>query len=265
MDERAEIILLERGPTSLLPTAAALSHWWSDPRSRQPAGADAGSVGASFNIEARVNHEVVKIDRPGKTVTVLDRTTGASYEETYDKLVLSPGAAPIVPPVPGRDLPGVFALRTIPDMDAIKTYVDEKRPHRAGVVGGGFIGIELAENLHRRGGEVTLVEMLNQVMAPLDYEMAAMVHQHMQFKHVRLALGDGLKAIEPKEGGWLSVVLQSERRADAEMVILSIGVRPENSLAQAAGLEWESGARLRPTSGCRLPTRTSTRSVMRPR
>ena len=137
----------------------------------------------------------------------------------------------------GHDLPGVFSLRNIPDMDNIKRFINEKKPARAVVVGGGFIGLELAENLHHLGIQVTVIEMMNQVMAPLDYEMAAMVHQHMQFKQVRLALGDGLKAIAEKDGRALQVVLQSDRKVDAEMVILSIGVRPENQLAKDAGLE----------------------------
>ncbi len=108
-----------------------------------------------------------------KSVTVRNLETGETYEETYDKLVLSPGAGPIVPPLPGVDLPGVFTLRNLPDMDKIKAYVDEKKPARAVVVGGGFIGLEIAENLVHRGVEVTLIEMLDQVMAPIDYEMAA--------------------------------------------------------------------------------------------
>jgi NADPH-dependent 2,4-dienoyl-CoA reductase/sulfur reductase-like enzyme/rhodanese-related sulfurtransferase len=191
---------------------------------------------AVFDIDARIHHAAVKLDREAKVITVEDTQTGEVYTESYDKLVLSPGAAPFIPPVPGRDLAGVFALRSIPDTDAIKAHVDHQKPRRAVIVGGGFIGVELAENLHLRGIQVTLVEMMNQILAPLDAEMAAMVHQHLQSKHVQLSLGDGLQSIEQRDGA-LSVVLQSGRRITADMVILAIGVRPENQIAKAAGLE----------------------------
>jgi NADPH-dependent 2,4-dienoyl-CoA reductase/sulfur reductase-like enzyme/peroxiredoxin family protein/rhodanese-related sulfurtransferase/TusA-related sulfurtransferase len=237
MDEHAEIVLLERGSyisfanCGLPYYIGGVIHERDSLLVQTPE-----ALRAVFDVDARIESEVIRIDRDAKTVAIRNLKTGHEYDEPYDKLVLSPGAAPFVPPVPGHDLPGVFSLRNIPDMDRIVAFIDEKRPGRAVVIGGGFIGIELAENLHHRGMHVTLVEMMNQVLAPLDYEMAAMVHQHLQFKQVRLALGDGLKAIEPGQEGWLSVVLQSDRRADAEMVILSIGVRPEYKLAQEAGL-----------------------------
>ncbi|MBN1935175.1 MAG: DsrE/DsrF/DrsH-like family protein [Anaerolineae bacterium] len=238
MDERAEILLLERGPYISFANCGLPYHIGGVITERDRLLVQTPEAfKARFNVEARVQHEVTRIDRAAKTVQIKNLQTGETYSESYDKLVLSPGAAPIVPPLPGADLPGVFTLRDIPDMDRIIAYLDEKRPARAVVVGGGFIGIELAENLHHRGIQVTMVEMLNQVMAPLDYEMAAMVHQHLQFKQVRLALGDGIKAIEKGNGDWMSVVLQSERRADAELVILAIGVRPEFQLAKDAGLE----------------------------
>ena len=238
VDEFAEIVLLERGPYISFANCG-LPYYIGGviPERDSLLVTSPETLRAYFNIDARINSEVVRIDRQARQVTVHNLATGQQYQESYDRLVLSPGANPLVPPIPGRDLPGVFALRNIPDMDRIVAYMDEVRPSRAVVVGGGFIGIELAENLHRRGILVTLVEMMNQVMAPLDYEMAAMVHQHMQFKQVRLVLGDGIQAIEPREGNWLSVVLQSGRRADAEMVILAIGVRPEYQLAKEAGLD----------------------------
>jgi len=179
---------------------------------------------------------VVRINRAQKTVTVRDLETGRTYGESYDKLVLSPGASPIVPPLPGVDLPGVFTLRNLPDMDRIKAYIDQKKPARAVVVGAGYIGLEIAENLQHRGVQVTLIELLNQVLAPIDYEMAALVHQHLTFKKIRLALGDGLQSIAQGEGGWLKVEMASGRSVDAEMLILSIGVRPESQLAKDAGL-----------------------------
>ncbi len=242
MDEQAEILLLERGPYVSFANCGLPYHIGKVIAERDKLLVlTPEALKARFNVEARVEHEVTHIDRAARTVQIKNLRSGETYTESYDKLVLSPGAAPIVPSIPGADLPGVFTLRNIPDMDRIIAYLDEKRPARAVVVGGGFIGVELAENLHARDIEVTLVEMLNQVLAPLDYEMAAMVHQHLQFKAVRLALGDGITAIEKGDGGWMRVVLQSGRRVDAEMVILSIGVRPEYQLAQDAGLE--SGVR----------------------
>ncbi|MBC8253193.1 MAG: FAD-dependent oxidoreductase [Ardenticatenia bacterium] len=238
MDERAEIIVLERGPYISFANCGLPYYIGGIILNRDSLLIQTpAALRATFNVDARVHSEVIEIDRGAKQVTVQDLDTGHTYKESYEKLVLSPGAAPFVPPVPGHDLPGVFVLRTIPNMDAIKAFVDERGPSKAVVVGGGFIGLELAENLHRRGTQITLVEMMSQVMAPLDYEMAALVHQHLQAKGVRLALGDGLRAISSTPDGRLTVTLQSGRCADAELVALSIGVRPENRVAQAAGLE----------------------------
>lgn len=238
MDESAEIIMLERGPYISFANCGLPYHIGKviEDRSKLLV-VTPDDLKAMLNIDARIKNEVVRINRSEKTVTVREVESGREYEESYDKLVLSPGAGPIVPPLPGVDLPGVFTLRNIPDMDKIKAFVDQKKPARAVVVGGGFIGLEIAENLQHRGVQVTLIEMLNQVMAPVDYEMAALVHQHLIFKRIRLALGDGLKSIEEGEAGWLKVRLSSDRQVDAEMVILSIGVRPENMLAKEAGLE----------------------------
>jgi NADPH-dependent 2,4-dienoyl-CoA reductase/sulfur reductase-like enzyme/peroxiredoxin family protein/rhodanese-related sulfurtransferase/TusA-related sulfurtransferase len=238
MDESAEIIMLERGPYISFANCGLPYHIGEVIEDRDKLlVVTPESLKAMLNIDSRVKHEVTQINRSEKTVTVQDLETGRSYEESYDKLVLSPGAAPIVPPLPGVDLPGVFTLRNLPDMDRIKAFVDQKKPARAVVVGGGFIGLEIAENLQHRGVQVTLIELLNQVMAPIDYEMAALVHQHLTFKKIRLALGDGLKSIHDGSEGWLKVELSSGRSVDTEMVILSIGVRPENQLAKDAGLE----------------------------
>ncbi|HAF48495.1 MAG TPA: pyridine nucleotide-disulfide oxidoreductase [Anaerolineaceae bacterium] len=239
MDEHAEIVMLERGPYISFANCGLPYHIGEVIRDRDRLlVVTPDDLKAMLNIDSRVRHEVIRINRDQKTVTVKDLETDRIYEESYDKLVLSPGAGPLVPPLPGVDLPGVFTLRNLLDMDRIKAFVDEKKPARAVVVGGGFIGLEIAENLQHRGVEVTLIEMLNQVMAPIDYEMASLVHQHMIFKKIRLALGDGLKAIaEGDESGWLKVSLSSDRSVDAQMVILSIGVRPENQLAKEAGLE----------------------------
>ncbi len=238
MDEKAEIIILERGPYISFANCGLPYYIGEVIADRDKLlVVTPEKLKALMNIDSRVLNEVVSIDRKKKSVTVRNLETGETYEETYDKLVLSPGAGPIVPPLPGVDLPGVFTLRNLPDMDKIKAYVDEKKPARAVVVGGGFIGLEIAENLVHRGVEVTLIEMLDQVMAPIDYEMAALVHQHLTFKRIRLALGDGLKAIATGKADWMEVELSSGRKVDTEMVILSIGVRPENKLAKDAGLE----------------------------
>jgi NADPH-dependent 2,4-dienoyl-CoA reductase/sulfur reductase-like enzyme len=161
---------------------------------------------------------------------------GKTYYERYDKLILSPGARPFVPPVPGVDLPGVFQLRSVPDMDAIKAQVDSGWARSAVVVGGGFIGLEMADNLAQRGLDVAVAEMLDQVMMPLDPEMASLVHQHLRLKNGRLALGDGLKGIA-SPNGQLAVTLASGKTLLADMVVLSVGVRPDSDLAKDAGLE----------------------------
>ena len=236
MDEKAEIIILERGDFISFANCGLPYHIGGViPERDKLLVITPEKLKKTFNIEARVKHEALSIDTKKKTVNVRDLSNGREYTESYDKLVLSPGASPIIPPVPGVDLPGVFTLRSIPDMDRINDFVTEKQAARAVVVGGGFIGLEIAENLQDRGVQVTIIEMLDQVMAPIDYEMAAMVHQHLDFKHVRLALGDGLKAIDADSP--LNVTLQSGRVVGTDMVILSVGVRPETSLAKDAGLE----------------------------
>jgi len=238
MDEKAEIVMLERGPYISFANCGLPYHIGEVIQERDRLlVVTPEKLKAMLNIDSRVNHEVLHINRDSKTIQVRDLQSGESYEESYDKLVLSPGAAPVIPPLPGVDLPGVFTLRNLPDMDRIKTFVDQEKPARAVVVGGGFIGLEVAENLQHRGVQVTLIEMLNQVMAPIDYEMAALVHQHLTFKRVRLALGDGLKSIAKSENNWLQVQTASDRKVDAQMVVLSIGVRPENQLAKDADLD----------------------------
>lgn len=237
MDEFASIVLLERGPYISFANCGLPYYVGGVVPSRSSLLVQTPeAMRAIFGVDARVHHVVTKIDRSHKTVQVENALTGETYTETYGKLVLSPGAAPFVPPVPGRDLPGVFALRSIPDVDAIKAFIELQNPMQAVIVGGGFIGVELAENMHLQGIHVTLIELMNQVLAPLDYEMAAMVHDHLEHQGVELMLGDGLSAIE-STGEALSIVLGSGQRTDADMVILSIGVRPESELAKDAGLK----------------------------
>ena len=236
MDEKAEIILIERGEYISFANCGLPYHIGKVIKEREKLLViTPEQLKKTSNIDARVRHEAIKINRKEKTVLIRELSTGREYSENYDKLVLSPGASPIIPPVEGVGLPGVFTLRSMTDMDRINEFISQSQPTRAVVVGGGFIGLEIAENLHHLGIKVTLLEMLNQVMAPIDYEMAAMVHQHLQFKRVRLSLGDGLKSIQANRP--LNVVLNSGKTVDSDMVILSVGVRPETTLAKEAELE----------------------------
>lgn len=189
-----------------------------------------------FNIEVRTEHEVVAIDREAREIEVKELPTGRLYREKYDALVLSPGAAAVRPPLPGIDLPGIFVVRTIPDTRQIRAWIDGKAAKRAVIVGGGFIGLEMAENLAHRGLSVTVVEMLDQVMPPLDPEMARPVQEHLEKHGVKVALGDGVAGFE-SSGRQLSVKTKSGAAHTADIVILAIGVRPETALAKAAGLE----------------------------
>lgn len=236
MNEKADILILERGEYISFANCGLPYHIGNIISDREKLLVVTPQIlKDTFNIDARVLHEAVGIDRKKKTVKIHDLSSGREYTEKYDKLVLSPGASPIIPPIEGTNLPGVFSLRSLPDMDRIRDFISEHEPKNAVVVGGGFIGLEIAENLQHRGLEVTIIEMLNQVMAPIDYEMAAMVHQHLDFKHIRLALGDGIQSIGKSQN--LSVTLQSGKKVETDLVILSIGVRPENGLAKDAGLE----------------------------
>ncbi len=188
-----------------------------------------------FQLDIRNLTEVTKINRAEKTVSVKHVQTGETYEESYDVLVLSPGAKPIRPNIPGiEEAEDIFTLRNIPDTDKIRSYVDDKAPKHATVIGGGFIGIEMAENLRERGVDVTLVEMADQVMTPLDREMVAPVHEHMRLHGVDLQLSDGVDSFSEKGK---RVHLKSGRVIETDMVVLSIGVVPESSIATEAGLE----------------------------
>ncbi|MCT4777415.1 MULTISPECIES: CoA-disulfide reductase [Exiguobacterium] len=188
-----------------------------------------------FQLDIRNLTEVTKINRAEKTVSVKNVKTGETYDESYDVLVLSPGAKPIRPNIPGiEEAEDIFTLRNIPDTDQIRSYVDDKAPKHATVIGGGFIGIEMAENLRERGVDVTLVEMADQVMTPLDREMVSPVHEHMRLHGVDLQLSDGVDSFSEKGK---RVHLKSGRVIETDMVVLSIGVVPESSIATEAGLE----------------------------
>lgn len=189
-----------------------------------------------FNIDIRIKSEVTAIDLKSKTVTVLNRLTNESYTESYDKLIVSTGAEPIKPPMPGIDSPKIFSLRNVPDMDHIKSYIGQHNPKKAVVIGGGFIGLEMVENLQDAGLEVCVIERSNQVMAPIDFSMASLVHQHLKSKKVGLLLEEVVEGFETVENK-IKIILESKKDVSADMVILSIGVRPEVHLAKEAGLE----------------------------
>lgn len=241
LDESAEIILFERGEYVSFANCG-LPYYIGNVITRRAnlLVASKSMLEQRFKLDIRTGSEVLAIDRTRKTVKVHDSATNTDYEESWDKLVLSPGAAPVRPPLPGVDGPGIYTLRNIPDTDAIRKVVDSGRVRSATVVGGGFIGLEMAENLTERGIEVTLVEMLPQVLAPLDAEMAALVQQHLQYRGVRLVLNDGVAAFT-HEDGRIRTTLTSGQSIESEIVILAIGVKPEIHLASEAGLETQRG------------------------
>jgi NADPH-dependent 2,4-dienoyl-CoA reductase/sulfur reductase-like enzyme/rhodanese-related sulfurtransferase len=187
-----------------------------------------------FNVDVRVRNEVLSIDRAAKTVEVKNLYTDETYTENYDKLILSPGGAPIVPPAEGLDSDRVFTVRSVADVDRIKSFVTERRPKTAAVIGGGFIGVEMAENLREAGLDVSIIELSGQVIAPLDIEMARDVHHHLRRRGVSLYLNNGLSSLT-EQNGKLSLRLQ-DGSLEADMLILAIGIKPENRLAQDAGL-----------------------------
>lgn len=187
-----------------------------------------------FKIDIRNLSEVIEVDTENKKVTIKNLQTDELYNETYDKLLLSPGAKPIVPPIPGlKENKTLFTLRNIPDTDKIKNYVDNQNPKKAVVIGGGFIGIEMAENLAEREIEVTIIEMANQIMAPIDFEMASILQKHLMDKGVKLILENGVQSFADNGR---KVILSDGTELETDMTILSIGVKPENELAKSAGL-----------------------------
>lgn len=189
-----------------------------------------------FNVDVRVRNEAVKINPEDQTVTIKDLKEGRAYEESYDYLVIATGSSPVVPPIPGIDGPDIYTLWTVPDTDRIKKVIETKKPKTAAVIGGGFIGLEMAENLNRAGLEVSIVEMQDQVMAPLDFEMAQLLHENIEMNGVSLILGDGVASFEYKDGKTF-IALNSGKELQTDMVLLSIGVRPNSELAREAGLK----------------------------
>ena len=254
LDEKAEIIMLERGPYVSYANCGLPYHIGGVIENESSLlVATEQMFRGMFAIDVRSRCEVVGISPKTKTVELKNHATGEMATESYDKLVLSPGAAPIRPPLPGIDLPGIFSVRTVPDAREIRQWIERggsdlaeeqtstgfqplDKAKRAVVVGGGYIGLEMAENLAHRGLEVTIVEMLDQVMAPLDPECARLVERHLEKNGVRLALNDAVAGFNQTPGGSLEVLVKSGKSYPADIVILAIGVRPETSLAKMAGL-----------------------------
>ena len=236
IDEQAEIILLEKGKYISYANCGLPYYIGGVIADREKLLVQTpASFGKRFRIDVRVENEVIAIDPEKKTLTIR-KADGKEYEETYDKLLLSPGANPVKPPLEGIDSEGIFTLRNVEDTDRIKAYITDKQVKRAVVVGAGFIGLEMAENLHHAGVTVSVVEMGNQVMAPIDFSMAAPIHRHLIEKGVSLYLEEGVTRFQRTEEG-ITVFLKSGKTIPADMVLLSIGVRPATALAQQAGLE----------------------------
>lgn len=237
MDENAQIILFERGEYVSYANCGLPYYIGGiiSERDRLFVQTVDGFINR-FNIDIRVKSEVTEIDLKNKSIRVHDIAANRDYAESYDKLIISTGAEPIKPPMPGIEDNRIFSLRNVPDMDKIKNYINQHKPKRAVVIGGGFIGLEMVENLHDAGLDITLIEKSNQVMAPIDFSMASIVHRHLIQKNVSLLLEEGVAKFESIEHG-INVGLESGGKVTADMVILSIGVRPEVKLAKDAGLQ----------------------------
>jgi NADPH-dependent 2,4-dienoyl-CoA reductase/sulfur reductase-like enzyme/rhodanese-related sulfurtransferase len=237
LDEKAEIILFEK--TAYVSYAnCGLPYYIGDvikDRNKLFVQTTAGFK-SRFDVDVRVNCEVTAIDASRKIITAKNLLTNETYSETYDKLVLSPGAEPIRPPLPGINERGIFTLRNVSDTDLIKSYVQKFPGGNAVIIGAGFIGLEMAENLHNLGMHVSIIEMANQVMAPLDYPMATLVQQHIRSKGVDLFLNTTLEGFTRKADG-LQVLVKNAAPLEADVVILSIGVRPDIRLAAMAGIK----------------------------
>lgn len=238
VDEQSDIVLLEKGKYISYANCGLPYYIGGVIAEREKLLVQTpASFGKRFRIDVRVENEVTAIQPDAKTLTIR-RADGSQYSETYDKLLMSPGSNPVRPPLEGIGLEGIFTLRNVEDTDRIKAWLKNKAVKRAVVVGAGFIGLEMAENLHHAGVAVSVVEMGNQVMAPIDYSMAAPIHQHLVQKGVSLYLEEGVTHFEPAEDGkGIRVFLKSGKSIPADMVLLSIGVRPSTELAKSAGIK----------------------------
>jgi NADPH-dependent 2,4-dienoyl-CoA reductase/sulfur reductase-like enzyme/rhodanese-related sulfurtransferase len=235
-DEHAEIVIFEKGEY-ISYANCGLPYYIGDVITNRNAlfVQTATSFNKRFNIDVRTLTEITEINRSSKTVTARNQTTGEVYTESYDKLVLSPGAEPVRPPLPGISGKGIFTLRNVADTDFIKAYVQKEETKKAVVIGAGFIGLEMAENLHFLGLDVTVIEMADQVLTPVDFPIAAILQQHIRSKGVHLQLNTSVTGFEQTETG-LKVLLNNGNVLESDIVILSIGVKPDTRLAANAGL-----------------------------
>jgi len=235
-DEHAEIILFEKGPYISFANCGLPYYVGREIGDRSALLLQTPETfNARFAVDVRVNHEVLAVERDQKLLRVRNGQTGEVYEESYTQLILSPGAIPIRPPLPGIDLPNIFTVRSVPDSDAIRAYMEETGSGRAVVVGAGFIGIEMVENLLQLGLQVTLVEKADQVLPPLDPEMAAFVQGTLEQMGVEVITADGIAGFAG-EGRATAVTLESGRVVEGDLFILGLGVRPDTRLAKAAGI-----------------------------
>jgi len=236
LDEFSEIILFEKGEYISFANCGLPYHIGGVIPSRDALVVQTPQDTISkFNIDVRIQSEVIDLNTKDKKIVIKDLKTNKTYEESYDKAIISTGAQPIMPPIEGiKDAKNLFKLRNIPDMDEIIEFIDESKPKKAVVIGGGFIGVEMMENLVHKGLDVTLVEMAPQVMGMFDYEMAQIIHQHIVENHVGLVLNDGVKAFQQNGK---KILLSSGARLDADLIIFAIGVRPDNMVAKKGGLK----------------------------
>lgn len=237
LDEQAEIVIFEKGEYISYANCGLPYYIGNVIKERNKLFVQTAAAFTNrFNVDVRISTEVTNIDTTGKKVIARNLITGETYTETYDKLVLSPGAEPIRPNLPGINTKGIFTLRNVNDTDYIKSYVTDKSIKRAVVIGAGFIGLEMAENLHELGIKITIVEKLEQVLAPVDYPIAALLQQQIRAKGVEMKLGVAVEGFSASGNG-LQVHLGDDSTIDADIVILSIGVRPDTRLAEKAGLK----------------------------
>lgn len=233
LDESAEIVVFERGPHVSFSNCSLPFHLSGEIENHESLILqDPKKLYAQYRLDMRVFNEVTSIDRDKKEVHVKNVQTGEEYSESYDKLILSPGASPIVPPFEGIDEVNLFTMRNVGDVVSLKSFIEEKDAKKITVIGGGFIGIEVAENLRLAGYEVTIVEALEQIMKPFDYDMVQILHKEIYDKGIDLIVGDKVAKFEKN-----TVVLDSNKKIESDAVVMAIGVRPETKLAEDAGLE----------------------------
>lgn len=235
LDEKAEIIILEKGEFVSFANCGLPYYIGGEITDREELTLQTPeSFKARFNIDVRIFNEAVKINPEENTITIKNLQNEESYTEKYDNLILSPGAEPIIPNIKGMESANVFTLRNIPDTLKIKNHIDTEKPESAVVIGGGYIGVEMAENLAKAGLDVSIVELADHLIAPLDFDMAADVHRYIKEKGIKLFLNNGVTAIEHNR-----IILQ-KREINADMVIMSVGVRPETAIAKVCGIETNS-------------------------